>query len=222
MRCLVVVAVLAFPEVVGATEPKLTAHVVKVKPPEGLAEPIRAVLDESALVVRDGHQEVLTLWFRAAIPVQATPEQVKNGLTYQEIPEGELVGVIRFPAKFTDYRKQQIPAGVYTLRFALQPDIGDHTGTSPHPEFCLMCPAEKDSTLARLDKDKLIELSSRVNEGRHPAVLLLWPYHEKNDKVQIVSKGNGVLVAQWQRAVVAGEAKTTLGFAITVAGQRPE
>ncbi len=222
MRGLIGLLVFILPGGVGAAEPKLAAQVEKVKPPEDLAEPIRELLDDSALVVRDGPQEVLTVWFRAAIPVKATAEQVKNGLTYQEIPEGELVGVIRFPEKFTDYRRQTIAAGVYTLRFALQPDIGDHTGTSPHPEFCLMCPCDKDSTTDRMETARLIELSSLVNEGRHPAVLLLWPHHDKDDTVKIVSKGSGVFVAQLRRAVVAGDTKTTLGFGITVAGERRE
>ena len=75
----------------------------------------------------------MRIWFRAEIPVKATEEQIKNGLTYHEIPEGTLVGALEFPTKFTDFRKQELPAGVYTLRFAVQPDIGDHTGTAPHP-----------------------------------------------------------------------------------------
>ena len=137
--------------------------------------------------------------------MKATEEQIKNGLTYREIPEGTLVGAIEFPAKFTDYRKQELPAGVYTLRFAVQPDIGDHTGTTPHPEFCLICPAEEDKTVEEIEKKKLIELSSKVNEGRHPAVLLLWPNNGKDDGVKVLDKGNGVLVATIKRAVVVGE-----------------
>ena len=110
--------------------------------------------------MRDGETVVMRVWFRAEIPVKATEEQVKNGLTYREIPEGTLVGAIEFPAKFTDYRKQELPAGVYTLRFAVQPDIGDHTGTAPHPEFCLICPADEDKSREDIEKKKLIELSA--------------------------------------------------------------
>src|SRR5205814_10522301 len=99
---------------------------------------VRKLLDEQALVVRSGDDVVMTVWFRTEIPVKATEEQVKNGLTYREIPEGTLVGALEFPRTFTDYRKQQLPAGVYTLRSAIHPDIGDHTGTTPHPEFCLL------------------------------------------------------------------------------------
>jgi hypothetical protein len=219
---MVVLVVLVVPAPLFAGELKLSAKVEKVAVPETIAEPIRKLLDEQALVVRDGDAEVMTVWFRTEIPAKATEEQVKNGLTYREIPEGVLVGAIRFPAKFTDFRKQEIPAGVYTLRFAVQPDIGDHTGTAPHPEFCLMCQADRDRSAEPIEKKKLIEVSSLVNEGRHPAVLLLWPNYGKDAGVKVVSKGDGVFVATIKRAVVAGELKTTLGFAITVAGVRKE
>jgi hypothetical protein len=214
MSCLALFAV--------AAEPKFAAKVEKVEAPAKLAEPVRKLLDEQALVVRNGDEVVMRVWFRTAIPVKATEEQVKNGLTYREIPEGTLVGAIEFPAKFTDYRKQELAAGVYTLRFAIQPDIGDHTGTTPHPEFCLICPADEDKTDEEIEKKKLIEISSKVNEGRHPAVLLLWPNNGKDAAVRVLDKGNGVFVATIKRPVIAGELKTTLGFAVTVAGVRKE
>jgi hypothetical protein len=160
----------------------------------------------------------MRVWFRAAIPVKATADQLANGLTYREVPEGTLAGVIEFPKPFTDFRKQVIPAGAYTLRFAVQPDIGDHTGTAPHPEVCLMSPAEKDKTAEPMAVKALIELSSEVNEGKHPAVLLLFPNHGKDDGPKVVGKGDGVWVVNVRRAVAAGDAKTTLGFGVTVAG----
>ncbi len=222
MRLVLAVLVFAIPTSALGAEPKLSAKVEKVAPPEALAEPVRKLLDEQALVVREGDNEVMTVWFRTAIPAKATAEQVKNGLTYREIPEGTLVGAIRFPAKFTDFRKQEIAAGVYTLRFAVQPDIGDHTGTAPHPDFCLMCRAEDDKSAEPIEKKKLIEVSSLVNEGRHPAVLLLWPNNGKDADVKVIGKGEGVFVATVKRPVATEDAKATLGFAITVAGVRKD
>ncbi|QJW99930.1 hypothetical protein [Frigoriglobus tundricola] len=222
MRLLLLLLALVAPAQLGAAEPKLTAKLEKAEVPDALAEPVRKLLDEQALVVRDGDAELMTVWFRTEIPAKATEEQVKNGLTYREIPEGALVGAVRFPAKFTDFRKQEIAAGVYTLRFAVQPDIGDHTGTAPHPEFCLMCQAKEDKSAEPIEKKKLIEVSSLVNEGRHPAVLLMWPNNGRDAGVKVVSKGDGVYAATVKRPVVAGDQKTTLGFAVTVAGVRKE
>jgi hypothetical protein len=210
----------ALPGRLTAAEPTFTAKYEKLDPPGALAEPVRKLLAPDALVVRgDGDAVVMRVWFRAEIPAKATAEQVKNGLTYREIPEGTVVGAIEFPHPFTDYRRQEIPAGVYTLRFAVQPDIGDHTGTAPHPDFCLMSPAAKDTSADPIDKKDLIELSSTVNEGRHPAVLLLFPNFAKDAGPKVLAKGDGVWVATTRRAVQAGAEKATLGFAVTVAGQ---
>ncbi len=206
---------------IGA-DAKFSAKVEKVAPPEKLAEPIRKLLDPEALVVREGEAIVMRVWFRTEIPGKANEEQIKNGISYRDIPEGTLVGAIEFPAKFTDYRKQELAAGVYTLRFAVQPDIGDHTGTSPHPDFCLLCPAVEDKDDELIEKKKLIEISSKVNEGRHPAVLLLWPNNGKDASVKVIEKGNGVLVATIKRPVATDSGKTMLGFAVTVAGVRKE
>jgi hypothetical protein len=203
-------------------EPTLTAKLDKVEPPAKLAEPVRKLLDDKALVVQDNGQVVMRIWFRTEIPVKATEEQVKNGLTYREIPEGTLVGALEFPQTFTDYRKQELPAGVYTLRFAVQPDIGDHTGTSPHPEFCLLCPAAEDKAEDLIEKKRLIEISSKVNDGKHPAVLLLWPNNAQDNGVKVIDKGNGVVVATLKRPVSAEGQPGSLGFAVTIAGVRKE
>lgn len=214
-------ALFALAALVAADQP-LTAKVEKADPPAKLADAVRKLLDPEALVVRRGDAVVMRVWFRNPIPVKATDEQVKNGLTYREIPEGTLVGAVEFPETFTDYRKQELPAGAYTLRFAVQPDIGDHTGTAPHPDFCLLCRAADDKDPEPVEVKKLIEVSSKVNEGRHPAVLLLWPNNGKDVGVKVLDKGNGVSVATVKRPVAAGDAKTTIGFAVTVAGVRKE
>lgn len=223
MRSVFALVVCALPLAARADEPKLSAKVEPVAPPNALAEPVRKTLDERALVVRHGDAELMTVWFRTEIPAKASEEQIKNGLTYREIPEGTLVGAVRFPEPFTDFRKQEIAAGVYTLRFAIQPDIGDHTGTSPNPEFCLMCPAKEDKSADAVEPKKLIEMSSAVNEGRHPAVLLLWPNNGKDaGTVKVASRENGVSVATISRTLVADGKKASLGFAVTVAGVRKE
>ena len=205
----------------STAEPAFTVKYDRVAPSTNIAEPIRKLLGGDALVVRNDQAEVvMTIWFRTVIPVHATPEQLKNGLTYREIREGELVGVIQFPRVFTDFRRQDIPAGVYTLRFAIQPDIGDHAGTAPHPDFCLMSPVASDTVADLVEKKELIRRSSEVNEGKHPAVLLLFPHHAKDEATKLVDKGDGVWVVTTRRAVTTGEAAGTLGFAITVAGMR--
>jgi len=201
-------------------EPTFTAKYEKAAAPEGVSKPIAEALAAEALVVSgEADAVVMRVWFRDPIPTKATEEQVKNGLTYREIAESTLVGVVEFPQEFTDFRKQKIAKGTYTLRFAIQPDIGDHTGTAPHPEFCLMSPAAKDDKLDAMAVKDLVELSSTVNEGKHPAVLLMFPNFGKEMGPKVQAKADGVAVVNLRRVVTAGDVKATLGFAITVAGQ---
>src|SRR5438093_9313010 len=84
-----------------AAEPGFAAKYEKLDPPAAVAEPVRKLLADQALVVRgDNDEPVMRVWFRSEIPAQATAEQVKNGLTYREIPEGTVVGAIEFPRTF--------------------------------------------------------------------------------------------------------------------------
>jgi hypothetical protein len=193
------------------------AAAAKADPPAELAEPVRKLLDRNAVSVSDGNA-VLTVWFRDAIPAKATAEQVKNGLTYREIPDGTLIGAVRFDRPFVDFRKQEVATGAYTLRFAVQPETGDHMGTAPHQEFVLLVPAAKDTTAEPLEPKSLFKASAAVTGGDHPGVLLLFPHTGKGAEPKIVDKGDGVKVLTVRRAVDADGEKTTLGFALTVAG----
>ena len=203
----------------AADPPVLTVMVVESAPPDDLAEPVRALFGKEAFTIaeKDG-EAVFTLWFRTTIPVKASAEQIKNGLTYREIPDGELLGAVKFAKTFVDYRKQEIAAGTYTLRFGVQPDVGDHMGTTPHPEFALLSPAAKDKDADALDMKSLIKLSSGATNGDHPGVMLLFPHTAKENGPKLADKDDGVKVLLMRRAVDADGTKTTLGFALTVAG----
>ena len=193
------------------------AAAAKLDPPAELAEPVRKLLGRDAVAVSDG-EAVLTVWFREAVPAKATAEQVKNGLTYREIPDGTLLGAVRFDRPFVDFRKQEIAAAVYTLRFAVQPETGDHMGTAPHQEFALLVPAAKDTTPDPPEPKALYKASAAVTGGDHPGVLLLFPYHGKAAEPKIADVAGGVKVLTLRRAVETDGGKTTLGFAVTVAG----
>jgi hypothetical protein len=196
----------------------LSAKAESLDPPTELAAPVGKLLDRNAVVLADkGGEPVLTVWFRAAIPARATAEQVANGLTYREVPEGTLVGAVKFAGTFVDYRKQEIAAGVYTLRFLVQPDVGDHTGTAPHPEFLVLSPADKDSDPEPLEPKALIKLSSDSTGGDHPGVMLLFPHPAREAGPKLMDK-DGVTVLAVRRPVEVEGKRTALGFALTVAG----
>jgi len=116
---------------------------------------------------------VCEIWFRSAAP--AGPKSAEEGVTLPLIPQGALLGVLRFPARGSDRRGQPIKPGVYTLRYSLQPVNGDHQGVAPQRDFLLMTPADADKDPNSTPKfDDLVAMSRKASGTPHPAVLSLW------------------------------------------------
>lgn len=176
------------------------------------------MLAPESLLVRQGDRVVMHLWFRTLLPVSAPAGKDEAAPAYRRIPEGAIVGAVRLPEPFIDYRRQRLPAGLYLLRFAIQPDTGDHTDTAPHREFLLLTRATDDTTPGPMETGALIEMSSRVTGGRHPALLLLWPVDEGTRAPAVIETTPGVLSAAVDRPASDGVRTQMLRFGITVAG----
>jgi len=204
---------------VVAEEGKYRTKTEKTAPPEELSIAVRGVLTKSCEVVSDAvGNTICEVWFREELPGKGTADQLKNGLTYREVPETTIVAAIRFPKVFSDFRKQEIPAGAYTLRLAFQPDTGDHTGTAPHTEFGLLIPAAKDTEVAELETKALYKMSLGATGGDHPGVLLLYPYRGNEVDATIVDRGDSVRTLNFKRPILTDAGRSVLGMAITVSG----
>jgi len=217
---LAVVALLVVALVAPAQEGKLSVKAAKSEPPKELKDAVRKLLPAESIVLMDAQgKTVAEFWFRAAIPADATPEQLKNGVTYREVKQGELFGAVRFEQGYKDYRQQKVKAGVYTLRLGYQPMDGDHSGKSPELDFLVAISAAKDQTAEPLDYKKMVETSaSSINTG-HPAVFMLFPT-KPLESPQLQAKANAH-TALATRAEVVVAAKNTghhLGIAVTVVG----
>jgi hypothetical protein len=217
MRTLFVLFALA--SAAAAAPPKLTLATAKTDPPKEVAEAVGKLLDKEAVTVTgDDNALSLTVWFRTELPTTASADQIKNGLTYREIGEGTLLGVVKFDQAFTDFRKQEIAAGVYTLRLGVQPDTGDHTDTAPHQDFALLVPAAADTTADALEVKAVVKLSLKATGGDHPGVMLLYPHHGKEEKPEVVAQKDGPRSVRLRRAVTNGEKKATLGVSLVIDG----
>lgn len=196
-------------------------HAIKATeagPPKELNEAIQTLLSPKAVTFLDaGGQPVAEIWLRKEIPANATPEQVKNGLTYREIAQTELFGAVRILQPFQDYRKQPIKAGVYTLRLAYQPQDGDHMGTSPYPEFLVLISASKDARPTTMEPKQMIELSAGSIGTAHPAVLLLFPHAKHPAPPELAARPGNHQVLLTHTNVTVGGKKADRGLGIGLA-----
>jgi hypothetical protein len=137
-----------------------------------------------------------------------------SGALYPELANGEFVGVVNLPKGMTDFRGQAIPPGVYTLRYQLLPQDGNHLGVAPNPDFLLAIPVASDPNPEQgyLYK-RLVALSAKATGTSHPAVIAL---DTAGDPDGVVGDAKGVVV--FTVAVPSSGASGTEKLGIVVKG----
>jgi hypothetical protein len=155
-------AFLAFVE----AQPKVSS--LADRPPADLAPAIASLLHANGTKAVVGGA-TLDLWFVQA--VAGTGE----GPGWSTVESGTLVGVMRVTGAFKEIRGKVVAPGVYTLRYGLQPQNGDHLGISTYRDFLVISPASADTDPKVLGFDGAVALSKQVIGTSHPATLSLDP-----------------------------------------------
>jgi len=174
IRILLTVALLAVSctvEVVSADDHKLKA--VK-EAPKGLSAEIEKLIDPAGHQINGEDGAIVELWLLKSLPIKANFKSGASQL-YPFTP-GQLLGAMRVPkgAEYSDFRGQEISAGTYTLRYGLQPEDGNHLGTSDIADFILALPAKIDTKPATIeDFYELSERSGKAAGSTHPAIFSL-------------------------------------------------
>lgn len=167
------VAVLCLASSLLAAEGKL---VPVEKAPAGVSEKVAASLNPVGQQVVIDATTTCTVWLTKDIPVKA---DFKPTLSIKyPLAQGQLVGVLEVVKKseFTDFRGQEVPVGVYTLRYGQQPVDGNHVGTSDLSDFLLAIPAKADTDPATpANPLDLHKLSAKTAGSNHPAIYSLLP-----------------------------------------------
>src|SRR5271167_713683 len=140
-------------------------------PAAGASDELRHAVEDKGYRVTLDDGWTADFWF--APKIKAATKDVPGAL-YPELANGEFVGVVSLPKGMNDFRGQTIPTGVYTLRYQLLPQDGNHLGVSPNPDFLLAIPVASDrSPEQRYLYKKLIALSALSTGTGHPAVIAL-------------------------------------------------
>ncbi len=139
--------------------------------PESVPEATRGMVAQEGVSVQSGDAAVVRFWMRTA-PFDGDPAS-GFGVRFDNIPEGAFLGVVEFPDRGSDFREQAVPPGLYTIRFGLHPEDGNHMGVAPSRDFALLAPVAKDLEVAKnYDFDSAVQLSADVGNP-HPTVARL-------------------------------------------------
>jgi hypothetical protein len=185
--------------------------------PAALPEPLRGALAQPGHRVTVDGKVLAELWLRQAAPPTGGVNEGALGVEFGALASSAFLGVVHFPQTWIDYRDTELPAGVYTLRYWVQPADGDHMGVSQYRDFLLLCPAAEDTDPdALFEEEPLRELSQKASGRTHPAVIALFPVGE-------APAGGAALVRndldQLTLAVARGD--RTFGFVLEGHGDLP-
>lgn len=163
---------------------EFTLKCIDKEPPKELDESIRAVLDGKAIQLLEGDKPAFEFWFRREVPLQSPPPSLEKAL--EAVKQATLIGAVSVPSDRREYRDDDLYKGVYTMRFVLQPQDGNHLGTADFPYFVALVPAKLDTKLDGFTEYKpLVKASSRETVTDHPVILSLRP--AASDEGQIPS-----------------------------------
>lgn len=152
----------------------LALKVADKEPPKELDGSIRATLQSKAIQLLDGDKPVYEFWFRSEIPLPTKPAAPAKAL--DAVKQATLLGAVSVPKALRDYRDNELAAGIYTMRFVLQPHDGNHLGTAEFAYFVALIPAKLDSKPDGLaDYKSTVKASSKETSTDHPVILSLRP-----------------------------------------------
>jgi hypothetical protein len=183
------------------------ASVLQEKPASQLAPAIASLLDTSGAKVVVGDATLDIWWVQSA---------GGDGPGWSGVESGTLVGAVRVTGPFKEIRGKVVAPGVYTLRYGLQPQNGDHLGISTFRDFLLLSPASVDTDPKVLGFDGVVALSKQVIGTSHPASLSIDPPEDAPGAVLSAYKndsGHDGVVFQVQR-----KPSGTIKFGLIVSG----
>lgn len=172
-RVLVWAGLIGF-SVCAAFSAELTLKLTDKEPPKELDALIRARLQPRAIQLLDGDKPAWEFWLASEIPATSKPPSRDKAL--DAVKTATLLGAVSVAKPQRDYRDDELPAGVHTLRLAMQPQDGNHLGTAEFSWFAVLVPAKLDPKRDGIaDYKTLVKASSKETSTDHPVILSLRP-----------------------------------------------
>lgn len=141
-------------------------------PADDLSGEVVAQLSTTGFQVLDPEgKPIVNIWLAKQLAQKAGFQPTAEIL--YPLESGSLVGALAFPRKGADFRGQEIARGTYTLRYANQPQDGNHVGTFETRDFLLMLPAAADRDPKTLAGDDFFATSAEAAQTAHPAIVPL-------------------------------------------------
>lgn len=157
-----------------STASEFQLKVVDKEAPKELSQSFRDVLQAKAVQLLQGDKPVYEFWFVSKLQLKSKPESLRYHL--DALAPTTVIGALAATRSERDYRDDELYEGIYTMRFSLQPQDGNHLGTAEYPYFAVLIPANLDTTIDGIKSYKqMVKASSKETATDHPIILSLRP-----------------------------------------------
>lgn len=187
--------------------------------PEDVSDAIKALLSAEALQLKDGDDPQYSFWFVKEVPFKGSPASAKKAL--DQVENVTLMGVLAVHEEQRDYRDDELYDDIYTMRFGIRPEDGDHQGTSEFLYFLVLTPIGYDETVEGFDDiEELGEVSAEETATGHPIVLSLRPVAEPAVEQPTLTEPvhEHKALQLTLPVVIAGGEKSTMTFEVVYEG----
>ena len=187
--------------------------------PKEVDASIQKLIQPKAIQLVDGDKPAFQFWLAKELPLQSQPASTAKAL--DAVKQTTLLGVVSVPSAQRDYRDDELAAGVYTMRFVLQPQDGNHLGSAEFPYFAALTPAKLDMKPDGIaDYKALVKASSKETSTDHPVILSLRPASsDAGDKPQLAEPAPEHKTVRVKVPSSAGGEKTSIAFEIVYEGK---
>lgn len=153
-----------------------TLNVEDKDAPADVRDEVKEKLSGKVHQISGDGEPFFEFWFAKTVELNAIAKTMKDML--ENLDEIALLGVIvvhdneeRF-----DFREDPIDPGTYVMRMSLQPQDGNHMGTSPFDTFALLVPQDRDEEVVEIDDpEEMVDIASEHTIAEHPPILSLQP-----------------------------------------------
>lgn len=150
-------------------------EVADKEPPAELRDAVRSELAHKSYSLTENGEVFYEFWFVNHIEAAEDKGNTKDTLDTVE-PVSLLGAVIVHQEERYDFREDPIDPGTYVVRYSLQPQDGNHMGTSPYDTFLIFVPLDLDPELdGHFDHELMVELALEPTASAHPPILALQP-----------------------------------------------
>jgi hypothetical protein len=144
--------------------------------PSEISDDVKAQLVPKVHQISGEGDPFFEFWFAKTVELSAIADTTKDSL--ENLDEIALLGVlvVHDNEERFDFREDPIDPGTYVLRMCLQPQDGNHMGTSPFDTFAILIPVDRDEeVLESNDPEDMVEIASEKTIAEHPPILSLQP-----------------------------------------------